>query len=223
MKRRLIGFTLIELLVVIVIIAILAGFLLPALAGAREKSKRMACSSNLRQIGAGMLAYANDNDNHLPTAGSNNVNGVTVLWDLILVTNNYVSAKVFTCPDDVTNRTAVGAVPRSYAIAIGAGGSLGNYWIQGSRLTCPYLTNFTDIAVVTEKFGAGDVVGASAVAGPNYYYSVPSDVTSAHVKKINLWNCNYLYMDFHVAWVVSPGSTNNMFPKVGCATSPCCK
>jgi len=222
MKRSLSSFTLIELLVVIVIIAILAGFLLPALAGAREKSKRMACSSNLRQIGAGMLAYANDNDNHLPTAGSNNVNGVTVLWDLILVTNNYVSAKVFTCPDDFTIRTALGVVPRSYAIAVGSDRGLGNYWIQGSRLTCPYLTNLTDIAMVTEKFGAGDYVGASAVVGTNFYYGVPGEVTSAHVKK-TFWNCNYLYMDFHVAWVVSPGSTNNMFPKVGCATPPCCK
>ena len=210
MKRRRFGFTLIELLVVIVIIAILAGFLLPALSAAREKSKRMACASNLRQIGAGMLAYANDNDNHLPTAGANNVNGTTAFWDLILVTNNYVSVKIFQCPDDITARSASGPA-RSYAIAVGSGGGLGNYWIQGSRLTCPYLTNSTDIAVVTEKFGAADVLGA----GANYYYGAPSEVTSAHVKKTNFWNCNYLYMDFHAAWVVSPGSTNNMFPKVG--------
>ena len=212
MKRRLIGFTLIELLVVIVIIAILAGFLLPALAGAREKSKRMACASNLRQIGSGMLAYANDNDNHLPNAASCNVNGTNVQWDLILVTNNYVSAKVFQCPDDTITRTG-GGVPRSYSIAAGYNGTLANYWIQGSRLTCPYLTNSTDIAMVTEHFVASATLGQPG-AGNEYYYNMPSDVTSAHVKKTNFWNCNYLYMDFHVAWVVSAGSTNNMFPKV---------
>ena len=209
MKRRLIGFTLIELLVVIVIIAILAGFLLPALSAAREKSKRMACASNLRQIGSGMLAYANDNDNHLPTAGANNVNGSAAQWDLILVTNNYVSAKVFQCPDDTLARTGV---PRSYSIAAGYNGNLTDYWIQGSRLTCPYLTNSTDIAMVTEHFVASATLGQPG-AGNEYYYKMPSDVTSAHVTK-NFWNCNYLYMDFHVAWVVSASSTNNMFPKV---------
>jgi prepilin-type N-terminal cleavage/methylation domain-containing protein/prepilin-type processing-associated H-X9-DG protein len=54
------GFTLIELLVCVAIIALLVSVLLPALGGAREAGRGVACASNLRQLVTALSAYSAD-------------------------------------------------------------------------------------------------------------------------------------------------------------------
>jgi len=60
------GFSLVELLVVMTAITTLTAILLPSLGRTREQARRVACASNLRQIGFGLKMYAMDNEGRYP-------------------------------------------------------------------------------------------------------------------------------------------------------------
>lgn len=60
------AFTLIELLVVIAIISILSAALSPGPARAKERTRRILCAKNLKQVGFAFHVWEGDNDNRYP-------------------------------------------------------------------------------------------------------------------------------------------------------------
>jgi len=113
------GFTLIELLVVIAIIALLAAILFPVFSQAREKARQTKCASNLKNLCAAMLMYAQDYDEYfVPNTTGKDKNGDTIRWPVIL--SNYTGNKcdtvkefrdkaksdsVFFCPSQAIDKT----------------------------------------------------------------------------------------------------------------------
>jgi prepilin-type N-terminal cleavage/methylation domain-containing protein len=103
-SRRAPAFTLIELLVVISIISILAGLLLPSLSRAKAKANRIACISNLKQVGLGFRMWADDNEDRFPWQVSVAEGGTRTLneaWrHFAVATNEFVTPRILHCQSD---------------------------------------------------------------------------------------------------------------------------
>ncbi len=114
------AFTLIELLVVMAIITTLAAMLLPGLAAARQRARRIQCVGNQRQLALTWLVYVADNADKLPSNGMNNSpTPLNKLWvqgsffstagsantyildpQYALFANYLQAAQVYVCPTD---------------------------------------------------------------------------------------------------------------------------
>jgi len=89
------AFTLIELLVVIAIIAILAAMLLPAVARAKETSRRIACLSNLRELMVASKIYLGDFQGAYPPRSN------LSRWPDRLYDDYGKNTKLLLCPTDI--------------------------------------------------------------------------------------------------------------------------
>ena len=75
------AFTLVELLVVLALVGLLVALMLPGLDAAREMGRRALCAANQRQIYAGAVLYAGDEDGRLPGMGGGDPGGPTIHYN----------------------------------------------------------------------------------------------------------------------------------------------
>jgi prepilin-type N-terminal cleavage/methylation domain-containing protein/prepilin-type processing-associated H-X9-DG protein len=133
------AFTLIELLVVIVVIAILAGIALPVYGKVLERSRATTCGSNLKQLGLGIAAYLNDNDEQIFSTAAID----SKFWPEILQTKYVTNWKVFKCPFD-KRADAATETPASVNVSYGINANVlaqttgpGNWDGNFSKLASP--------------------------------------------------------------------------------------
>ena len=215
LQNRESAFTLIELLVVVAIIAILAAILFPVFARARENARRSSCQSNLKQIGLGVLQYAQDYDEILPSPsyGSSSAQLTATQrpkWNDVI--QPYIkSTQLFVCPShsDITFLTS-----DTFPIAgrgndeLGSYGMNWTYWGAGQRQNqgVGYACNLAEIGQTAETIFAADYDGASnrsTISWKNGSAPTPDNTTSppqlgATMPARHLDTLNVLYCDGHV-------------------------
>jgi type II secretory pathway pseudopilin PulG len=81
------AFTLIELVAITVVFALLFAALLPGLAKAKQKSQRVRCTSQLKEIGVGFRVFALDHDDRYPAPATTN----PVVWPVVNGKTNYAA------------------------------------------------------------------------------------------------------------------------------------
>src|SRR5437016_3424981 len=107
--RRHRAYTLIEVLVIILVIALLAGALIPALSVNRRKKERVDCINHLKQIDLACKVFPSDSDDRFQYSTWNCIvyTNDTLAWlHFQAMSNELRLPAVLVCPGDFGNKRA---------------------------------------------------------------------------------------------------------------------
>ena len=154
-------FTIVELLVVIAIISILAGLIFPVLGKAKEKARKSACISNLRQLGISVNSYAGNNSDYLPMsirvgAGPDDPRSINNMLEA-------QSGKVFECPADSEKNYEGQTFYDKYGTSYEW-----NAWLSGRKIDKPEI-GVLNLQICVPMMG--DANNYHGKSGRNYVYS----------------------------------------------------
>jgi type II secretory pathway pseudopilin PulG len=140
--KRARALTLIEVLVLITVVGVITLFLLAAYTGARLKTSRSRCVSNLQSIGASYGMFSEEESNQTATATPPALPG-SVSWATFLASrfnlpsNALIDPRVLVCPKDVRRPAssfyAVTASNVSYFISLDASRETPHRILAGDR------------------------------------------------------------------------------------------
>jgi prepilin-type processing-associated H-X9-DG protein len=162
----------VEVLAVTAIVGMLAGLLLPALSRAKETSRAIVCTGNLRQIGQATAIY-HDDYGVLPTANIAGYflwnGGQYLLYGRLLANRDKSLAKAFYCPSAAT--FAIND-PDTGIQNLGVLGKMavGDYYVRSTLDGAPTVLGGEAKALLADLYFAGDSVRNHA-GGVNVLYT----------------------------------------------------
>ena len=208
---------------------ILASLLLPALQSAKKATNRIACLSNMKQLGVSFLQYTSEQNDFFPPVDLNNLSGGATTkffwnWGLMMHNEEYIkNNKIFQCPSiknyftsdhaygpsDVVNSPSL----KSAYLQIGYGYN-NNY--LGSRVgalgaAAGILARAVPAKAIEIKNPSGCLVLAettSTTAGGEICGQYATYVNGLYISTIHNGGCNVLWVDGHASFMKD--SKNNL-------------